>query len=182
MSEKARVHIAHKVVLREDVEEMIFWIRGQRVMIDHDLSGLYGVQTKYLNRQVRRNLERFPAEFMFQLSRDERDELVTNWHRLQKLKHSSSLPYAFTENGVAMLAGILNSDRAVKMSIHIVKTFVKFRRWVEGYKELREMLAQLEASVGRHDKEIKVIFKALHELVAKHHTQKSRHRVGFHGD
>ena len=179
MSRKAKMHIVHEIALHQDVEEMIFWIRDQRVMIDHDLAGLYGVQTKHLNRQVRRNLERFPAEFMFQLSRGERDELVTNWHRLQKLKHSSSLPCVFTENGVAMLASVLNSDRAVKMSIHIIKTFVRLRRWLEGYKELREMLAQLEAKVGRHDEEIKVIFKALRELVAKRGTQKPKRRIGF---
>lgn len=98
------------------MENLIFILRGQKVMIDRDLSLLYGVETKYLNRQVRRNPKRFPVEFVFQLSGDEKRELVTNWRRFNALKHSSVLPLAFTEHGVAMLAGVLNSDRAIKIS------------------------------------------------------------------
>lgn len=94
------------LIIPEVITECIFFIRGQKVMIDRDLAQLYQVETKYLNRQVRRNIERFPSEFMFQLNGEEKNELVTNCHRFISIKHSSSLPYAFTEHGVAMLARI----------------------------------------------------------------------------
>lgn len=180
MSRKVNQHIASQLALREDIEEMIFHIRGQRVMIDRDLARLYGVETKHLNRQVRRNRERFPEEFMFQLTEEERDELVTNWHRLNPLKHSPSLPHAFTENGVAMLASVLNSERAVKISIHIVKTFVKLRRWVVTYKELASKLNELEARVEDHDEEIRSIFEALQKLINPSRPEKPKRRIGFH--
>ena len=115
---------AKTVALYGAIEGMIFVIRGKKVMIDRDLARLYEVETKNLNRQVRRNIERFPEEFMFQLTAHEKNELVTNCHRFEPLKHSTSLPYAFTEHGVTMLAGALKSERAVKISIHIVKTFI----------------------------------------------------------
>jgi phage regulator Rha-like protein len=157
---------AKELTFREDVEQMIFLIRGQRViMLDRDLARLYRVETKYLNRQVRRNQDRFPEEFMFQLSREERDELVTNCHRLKTLKHSTSLPFAFTENGVAMLASVLKSERAVKISIYIIKTFVKLRRWVATQKELAIKLRELEARVEQHDEEIWGIVHMLQEMI-----------------
>jgi len=90
-------------ILLEQIEQKIFLVRGQKVMIDRDLAELYGVETKYLNRQMKRNIERFPQEFMFQLTREEKNQLVTNWHRFQSMKHSTSLPHVFTEHGVAML-------------------------------------------------------------------------------
>ena len=182
MSKKASKHIAREVALREDIEQMIFPIRGQRVMIDRDLARLYGVETKYLNRQVRRNRERFPAEFMFQLTFEERQELVTNWHRFNPLKHSASLPFAFTENGVAMLASVLSSERAVKISIHIIKTFVKLRRWVATHKDLAHKLDQLEARVEQHDEEIRTLFQALHELIEPKMPQKPKRKIGFRGE
>lgn len=180
MSRKTKKYVAHEIALREDIEQMIFLMRGQRVMIDRDLARLYGVETKYLNRQVRRNHERFPAEFMFQLTLEEQHELVTNWHLFSTLKHSTALPFAFTENGVAMLASVLSSERAVKISIHIIKTFVKLRQWVATYKELANKLNQLEARVEEHDEEIRTIFQALHELIAPKTTQKPKHKIGFH--
>src|SRR3989338_7848182 len=104
----------------EKIEQRIFLIRSHKVMLDRDLAELYGVETKYLNRQVRRNINRFPEIFMFRLDRKEKAELVTKWHRFEKIKHSSSLPYAFTEHGVAMLASVLNSEAAIQISIYIV--------------------------------------------------------------
>ena len=98
MSEKLKNHIGHYLASREHIEQRIFLIRGQKVMIDRDLAELYGVETKYLNRQVKRNRDRFPVEFMFQVTHKERSELVTNWHRFQTMKHASSLPYVFTEH------------------------------------------------------------------------------------
>lgn len=180
MSQKTKKHSINEIAIREDIEQMIFSIRGQKVMIDRDLARLYGVETKHLNRQVKRNRERFPEEFMFQLTRKERDELVTNWHLLSSLKHSSLPPYAFTENGVAMLASVLKSENAVKVSIHIIKTFVKLRRWIATHKELALKLRELEARVEEHDEEIRDIVQALQELINPPEPGKSKRRIGFH--
>lgn len=180
MSANTTEHLALDISSREDIEQMIFLIQDQRVMIDHDLAFLYGVETKHLNRQVRRNPERFPEEFMFRLTREERGELVTNCHRFRTMKHSSSPPYAFTENGVAMLASVLKSKRAVKISIHIIKTFVKLRRWVAASKDLARKLEELETRVGEHDEEIQLIFRALHELInPRKPKEKPKRRIGF---
>lgn len=110
----------YPLVLFEDIEQKIFLIRGQRVMIDRDIADLYQVETKQLNRQVKRNYERFPAEFMFQFTGREKEQLVTNWHRFKSLKHSTTRPYAFTEHGVAMLSSVLNSERAIQVKIQIM--------------------------------------------------------------
>ena len=155
-----------KLVNYEIIENRIFLIRNQKVMIDRDLAGLYGVQTKYLNRQVKRNNERFPDEFMFQLTSQEKEGLVTICHRFRTMKHSSSLPYAFTEHGVAMLASVLKSNTAVKISILIVKAFIKLREVISTHKELIHKLQDLERKVSRHDEEIKLIFEAIRQLMA----------------
>ena len=159
------------------IENKIFVIRGHKVMIDHDLAELYEVETKHLNRQVRRNKNRFPKEFMFQLNRQERDELVTICHRLVSLKHSSSLPYAFTEHGVLMLASVLNSDRAIKLSIFIVRTFIKLREFLTDYTEVESALKKLEHKVGKHDKEIQIIFEAIRKLMEP--PEKPKPKIGF---
>ncbi|PCH95508.1 MAG: hypothetical protein COB85_04465 [Bacteroidetes bacterium] len=161
----------------EIVEERIFLIRGVKVMIDRDLAELYGVETKYLNRQVKRNIDRFPKEFMLQLSLEEKNELVTNWHRFESMKHSTKLPYGFTENGVAMLATVLRSDRAIKISIHIIKTFVKLRQVISTHKELASQLSKLEDKVDNHDSSIKAIFEAIQQLLEQ--PKKSRKRIGY---
>ncbi len=161
----------------EIIEQRIFLIRGQKVMIDRDLAELYGVETKNLNRQVKRNIERFPAEFMFQLNKKEKNELVTNWHRFEMLKHSVSLPFVFTEHGVAMLSSVLNSERAVKMNIQIIKTFVKLREFVSTHKELAFQLKSLEQKVDKHDEAIQEIFEAIRELIQT--PNPPRKQIGF---
>jgi len=163
----------------EIIEQKIFLIRGHKVMLDRDLAELYDVPTKQLNRQVQRNKDRFPEEFMFQLNHAERDELVSNWHRLETMKHSSVPPYAFTEHGVAMLASVLNSKRAVKISILIVKTFVKLRELISTHKELAHKLEQLEKKFEKHDVEIQNIFDAIRQLLAPPPPGPKR-RIGFH--
>ena len=140
------------------IEQFIFLIRNRRVMIDRDLASLYDVETKYLNRQVKRNLARFPIEFMFQPDRQETNELVTNLHRFESLKHSSYLPYAFTEHGVAMLATVLNGERAIKMSIHIIKTFIKLREFVLANQLLDDRLTRLEERV---DNQFSMVFDVI---------------------
>lgn len=146
-------------------------------MIDRDLAELYDVETKYLNRQVKRNKERFPSEFMFRLTRKERNELVTNWHRFDTLKHSSVLPYAFTELGVAMLASILKSERAVRMSILIVKAFVRLREFLSTQKELAKKITLLESKIDSHDREIQSIIEAIHRLIQP--PERPHRPIGF---
>jgi hypothetical protein len=142
----------------EGVEQYILLIRNNRVMIDRDLALLYGVETKYLNRQVKRNPGRFPVEFMFQLNLKEKNELVTNWHRFEILKHSSSLPHAFTEHGVAMLATVLNSEQAVRMSIQIIKTFIRVREFMSASQLFDDRLTKLEEKV---EDQFSFVFDAL---------------------
>ncbi len=165
------------LIPQETIEQRIFLLRNQKVMIDRDLAELYGVETKHLNRQVKRNIQRFPEEFMFQLSIEERNQLVTICHRFKTMKHSSSLPYAFTEHGVAMLASVLKSDRAVKISIHIIKAFVKLREIFSTHKELANKLAQLERKIENHDEEIRLIFDAIRQLMTPPEARQKQ--IGF---
>ncbi len=162
----------------ERIENKIYLIRGQKVMLDRDLAELYGVETKHLNRQVRRNLDRFPGEFMFRLSPSEKDELVTNCHRFKVLKHSSSLPYAFTEHGVLMLANVLKSKYAVKVSIHIVKAFIKLREFLTVHQELAQKLKELEQKIGKHDQQIRAVFDAIRQLMTP--PKEKKKPIGFH--
>ena len=166
------------VIPAEIIENKIFLIRGHKVILDRDLAELYGVETKYLNRQVRRNLERFPEGFMLRLNLKEKNELVTICHRFKVLKHSSSLPYAFTEHGVLMLANVLKSDRAVKISILIVQTFIKLREFVAAHKELGRKLKELEERIGRYDEQIQDLFDAIRQLMKE--DGKPKRAIGFH--
>ncbi len=170
--------MAKKAHLSQIVDSKILNIRNKKVILDRDLAELYGVETKYLNRQVRRNIKRFPETFMFRLSRAEKAELVTNWHRFETIKHSSSLPYAFTEHGVAMLASILNSETAIQISIYIINAFVRLRELASNYTELSQKLAQLEGKIGKHDEEISGLIEAMHELMSV--PEKPKRRIGFH--
>ncbi len=162
----------------ELIEKRIFLLRGQRVMIDRDLADLYGVETKYLNRQVKRNRERFPPEFMIRLTNSERNELVTNWHRFASLKHSTVLPYAFTEHGVAMLSSVLHGKRAIHINILIIKVFVKLREILATHKELAQRLQELEVKIEKHDDAINAIFEAIRQLMAPP-LQKPKRPIGF---
>ncbi len=166
------------IIPSEAIEQRIFLVRGHKVMIDRDLARLYAVETKYLNRQVRRNIERFPEEFMFKLTSEEKDELVTNCHRFKTMKHSSTLPYAFTEHGVAMLASVLRSERAVKISIVIIRAFVRLRQILSTHKELAHKLSELERKIEKHDAEIKAIFDVIRQLMTP--PEKPKRKIGFH--
>jgi hypothetical protein len=127
------------------VESLILRIRGHRVMIDADLAALYGVPTKRLNEQVKRNARRFPEDFCFQLSVAEKSEVVANCDHLARLAFSSSSPHAFTEHGAIMAANVLNSPRAVEMSVHVVRAFVRLREVIASHKELVKRVDELEA-------------------------------------
>jgi len=115
-----------------DLQSRIFTIRNLQVMVDRDLAELYGVENKCLNEQVKRNIERFPEQFRFQLSDDEKSELVANCDRFESLKHSTALPHVFTEQGVSMLSAVLRSDKAIKISIQIMDAFVGMRKFIAG--------------------------------------------------
>ncbi len=146
-------------------------------MIDRDLAELYGVATKVLNQAVNRNKERFPG-FMFRLTGEETKELVTNCDRFKILKHSTVRPRAFTEHGVAMLASVLKSERAVKISIYIVKTFIRLREFIATHKDLAQRMKELEQKVGDHDQEIRAIVEIIKRLINE--PEKSKPRIGFH--
>jgi ORF6N domain len=159
------------------IESKIFVIRGQKVMLDRDLAILYAVETKYLNRQVKRNIERFPLEFMFQLTLEEKKELVPKWHRLDTLKHSSSLPFVFTEHGTIMLASVLNSPRAIEASVFIVRAFVRLRELLASHKDLSQKLKELESKFEGHDEQIKDIINAINQLLLP--PEKPKRQIGF---
>lgn len=159
------------------IKEKIFLIRREKVMIDRDLAELYGVETKRLNEQVKRNINRFPADFMFQLDDGERKDLVANCDRLKPLRHSTNNPYAFTEHGVIMIATILNTSQADKMSVLVVRAFVKLREFVLPQAEIARRLDDLEKKAGEHDKAIQQLVIAIRQLMLP--EEKSKKKIGF---
>jgi len=169
--------IAKSVRPLETVERGILLVRGQKAILDADLAELYGVTTKRLNQQVSRNRGRFPEDFMFQLSADEKAEVVANCDHLSKLKYSPVLPYAFTEHGAIMAASVLNTPRAIEISIFVVRAFVKLREIMATHKELARKLAELEQRFGEHDEKIEAIFEAIRQLMAP--PYEPRKKIGF---
>jgi len=165
------------LILTERVSLSILNIRNERVILDADLSLLYGVTTKRLNEQVKRNQRRFPEDFMFQLTKTEKDQVVANCDHLKKLKFSRTRPYAFTEHGAIMAANILNSDRAVEASVQVVRAFVRLRHLVSTHKEIAAQLAKLESHLAHHDEEIEVIFEAIRGLMTP--PLKTGKQIGF---
>jgi hypothetical protein len=161
----------------ESIERVILLIRGQKVILDADLSRLYGVTTKRLNEQVKRNRKRFPDDFMFQLTAEEKAEVVANCDHLKKIKFSNVLPYAFTEHGTVMLASVLNCQRAIDVSIYVVRAFVKLREILIANRELGLKLAELECKLESHDGHIRSLFDAIRELMTP--TESKPHRIGF---
>ena len=146
-------------------------------MIDSDLASIYGVTTKRLNEQVKRNLNRFPQDFMFQLSDQEKSEVVANCDHLERLKFSPVLPYAFTEHGAIMAATILNSPRAVQTSVYVVRAFVRLREFLATHKELAIKVAELEKKLGSHDRQIMEIIQVIKQLMAS--PPKKPKPIGF---
>ncbi|MDO8528040.1 MAG: ORF6N domain-containing protein [Deltaproteobacteria bacterium] len=159
----------------ERIEQTILLVRGQKVIMDVDLAILYGVSTKRLNEQVKRNLERFPHDFMFQLNSREMDELVAKCDRFKNLKHSTVLAHVFTEHGALMLANLLKSPIAVQASIHVVRTFIKLREILATHKDLARKLAQLEKT---YNHQFKMVFEAIRQLMETP-TPKPKNPIGF---
>ena len=165
----------------KNIENRILFLRGQRVMIDADLADLYGTTTKALNQAVKRNKDRFPSDFMFQLNAGEKSEVVTNCDHLKGLKYSRTLPYVFTEHGAIMAANVLNSSRAVEMSVFVVRAFVKLREMLSTHKDLERKLTELEKKVGKHDDAIKAIILTIRELMGEKSKAKTK-KIGFGRD
>lgn len=158
----------------EAMDKYIFVIRGENVMLDVDIAQLYGIETRILIQAINRNLERFPADFMFQLTKDEFINLrsqfvISSWGGRRYL------PYVFTEHGIAMLSSVLKSSRAIKVNIEIMRAFVRFRRFLVDNKELQQKLKKLES---KYDAQFKVIFEAIHQLMIPSESIKQR-RIGF---
>jgi len=158
----------------ELIERRILLIRGQRVMIDADLAMLYGVETKRLKEQVKRNPGRFPSDFMFELTAKEKGEVVANCDHLRKLKYSSYLPLVFSEHGVLMLANVLNNPRAVEMSVQIVRTFVRLRALLASHKALAHQIEEMEK---KYDSQFRVVFDTLRRLLEP--PEKAKRPIGF---
>ena len=164
-------------VTDEIVMSRILVVRGKKVMIDRDLAELYGVTTKRLNEQVKRNAKRFPADFMYQLTAEEKEEVVAFCDHLKTLKYSPQLPYVFTEYGAVMLASVLNSERAIEVNIRIVRIFTRMREMLQTNQEILLKLEQLERQVVQNNTDIGAIFAALKELLDP--PAEPRPRIGF---
>ena len=153
--EKRELVVPDAVVMNK-----ILLLRGKRVMIDHDLAELYGVETKRLNEQVKRSRKRFPEDFIFQFTEEEKGEVVAKCDHLANLKYSPVLPYVFTEHGAVMLASVLNSDRAIEANIQIVRIFTQIREMLLTHKDILLKLEQLERQVVQNSEDIQMIFAA----------------------
>jgi len=158
----------------EIIERKIYMIRGHKVLLDSDLAELYGVEVKQLKRQVRRNINRFPEDFMFQLQKEEYESLRGHFGTLKRGEHAKYLPYAFTEQGVAMLSSVLNSDRAIEVNIQIMRAFVKLREMLSTNKDLARKLADMEK---KYDAQFKVVFDAIRQLMSPIVPKKGK--IGF---
>jgi hypothetical protein len=166
-----------RIISVTGIEQKIFYIRGHKVMLDRDLAELYGVPTGRLNEQVKRNLSRFPEDFMFQLTWEEAQVSRSQIATLKQGRNIKYLPYAFTEQGVAMLSSVLHSERAIQVNIAIMRTFAKLREILLTHKELAHKLSELEHKVGCHDEAIKAIFEAIRQLMTP--PEKPREPIGF---
>jgi len=164
------------VVAYEAIEQRILVLRGQKVMLDGDLAQLYGVTTKRLNEQIKRNLMRFPEDFMFQLTAQEASFMRSQFATASK-RNVGHRPFAFTEHGAIMAASVLNSPQAIEASVHVVRAFVRMRQAIETHREWARKLEELETQVGTHDEEIQLIFKALKQLMAE--PAKKKKAIGF---
>lgn len=182
----------------QSIQNRIYEVRGERIMLDFDLAALYEVETKVFNQAVKRNIKRFPKDFMFQLTREEweslridielrvnqnnslRSQIVTL--KTGRGQHTKYLPYAFTEQGVAMLSGVLNSDRAINMNIAIMRAFVEIRRILIQQNDVREQLKLIKEKLGDHDVQLSQIYDAMENLLDEKAVQRKweeRERIGF---
>jgi phage regulator Rha-like protein len=171
-----------KALIIKDVGALIMTIRNQKVIVDRDLAEIYGVQTRRLNEQVKRNPERFPEDFMFRLTKDEAGHWLRSRSQIAILKRGENikyLPYAFTEHGAIMAANVLNSPQAVRMSVFVVRAFIKLREMLATHKELAHKLAELERKLQDHDESIRSLVVAIRQLMAPPEPEPPKKRIGF---
>jgi len=175
-------HLPNK---ENDISSLIYFIRGEKVMLDYDLSALYAVENRALKQAVRRNIKRFPEDFMFILSTSEWKEVITNCDKLGSRKFSPARPYAFTEQGVAMLSSILKSERAILVNIQIMRVFTRLRSMLESHREIIRKLELLEKKDLELDDKVTMIFEYLKQLEKSKQDEtdfKQRKRIGFKPD
>jgi len=178
----------------KSIENRIYVFRGERIMIDRDLASLYEVETRVLNQSVKRNIKRFPSDFMFQLTKEEWDTLKLQIEISEQTISSQfvmtypnkrpdlALPYAFTEQGIAMLSGILNSDKAINMNIAIMRAFVAIRKVLLKQTDLKEQFQEIKERLGEHDVQLNKIYDAMENLMDEKAAQRKwddRERIGF---
>jgi hypothetical protein len=180
-----KITVGKMIASVEQIESRIFIIRGQKAMLDADLAELYGVETKAFNQAIKRNMERFPEDFMFQITSEESADLRSQFVTSNNSAVSPAgrggrryLPYVFTEHGAIMAASVLNSPRAIEISVHVVRAFVHLRELVSGNKELAQKLNLLERKVGAHDKAIAELIHAIRQLMSPSTGEKKR-SIGF---
>lgn len=167
-----------QLISTDSIHEKIFFIRGQKVMLDKDLASLYGIKPTRLREQVRRNLQRFPVDFMFQLTEKEIDFMVSQ-NAIPSRQHLGGFrPLVFTQEGVAMLSSVLNSEKAVQVNIAIMRAFVKLREVLATHKELADRLSELERRMDKKDQEIMTLFEAIRRLMAPP-PKPPRRKIGF---
>jgi len=163
-----------KIVPIESIFSKIIFLRGEKILLDRDLAELYGVETKQLKRAVRRNIDRFPPDFMFELTKEEYDSLRYQFGTLKRGEHSKYLSIAFTEQGVAMLSSVLNSKRAIQVNILIMRAFVQLRQMISSHEDL---LRKVEKMEKKYDRQFQVVFEAIRQLMAA--PEKPRKKIGF---
>ena len=177
--------MTEKIAIPDElIHNKIYLIRGQKVMIDRDLAKLYGVETKCLKRQVRRNIERFPKDFIFEMSKEEfqhwRSQFVTsNVSDKMGLRY---VPFVFTEQGVAMLSSVLNSQKAIAVNIKIIRVFTKIREMLSHDLRVKLEIEEIKKKLSDHDKHIELVFKYLDKLLEKKENEETRRRIGYKKD
>lgn len=162
------------------IESAIIVVRGQRGILASDLARIYGVETRVLNQAVKRNIDKFPEDFMFRLTRSEAEEIASSRSQSVTLKRGQNvkyLPFAFTEHGAIMAANVLNSSRAVQMSVFVVRAFVRLRQMVTTHREIAVKLTDLERKVATHDSHIRSLFEAIRQLMTPPESKKRK--IGF---
>jgi hypothetical protein len=165
----------------ETISNKIYFIRNQKVMLDSDLASLYDVETRTLNQAVKRNISRFPADFMFQLTENEYNSLRSQIVILKKGRgeHQKYLPFAFTEHGILMLSSILKSDKAIQTNIQIMRIFTKVRQMLQDTTEIKVDILQIQKKLENHDKNIELVFSYLDELTEKKENESERVKIGY---
>ncbi|MGY0427266.1 MAG: ORF6N domain-containing protein [Polaribacter sp.] len=170
------------LVPNELIASRILLIRDQKVMVDSDIAELYAVTTKRLNEQVKRNKNRFPSNFMFELTKEEKNEVVANCDHLEKLKFSPVLPKVFTEHGIMMVANVLTSERAINVSIQIIEVFIKMREILTDNLSVNLDIEDIKKKLSNQSKNIELIFQYLDELTEKKDNEKPRIKIGYKKD